>query len=224
VDALARQAEVLRHEGGVVVADREEGVHGSDLPADERERLRAVRLDQVLQEQVLPLQRAADGPAQAAAERAGQADEQRVGQHHDVVGRLRLQEVQELQDLLALEAVLALQHRDRQLAQHLRVDRDGAAGQGANDRGRVPDPVEHPRGLPEERHVLLQVHADAAEEHAVVADVGLVGDGGRVDRQQRYVVPAGDHLRGQRVVAEAAPAVHLAGAGGDGQDPHDRLA
>ena len=55
---------------------------------------------------------------------------------------------------------------------------------------------------------------------AIVADVALVGPRRRVDRRQHDVVAAREQLRGQRVVAQAAPAVHLPGAAGERQNPH----
>ena len=76
--------------------------------------------------------------------------------------------------------------------------------------------------LAEERDVLLQVDADAAEQHLLAADVGLVGIGRRVERQQRHVVAAAQQLDRQRVVARAGAAVHPRGAGGDRQDIHIR--
>ncbi len=79
--------------------------------------------------------------------------------------------------------------------------------------------LDHPRRHPsrrssrrgvcrKKRGVLLQVDADAAEEHVVLADVRLVGARRRVDRHQRDVVPAREQLGRQRVVAQAAAAIH----------------
>ncbi len=69
-------------------------------------------------------------------------------------------------------------------------------------------------------HVLLQVDADAAKQHAIAADVGFVGIGRRVERQQRDVVAARDQFDRERVVARATAAIHPRGAGGNGQDLH----
>ena len=66
------------------------------------------------------------------------------------------------------------EHRHRQVAEHLRIGRDRSAREAPITARRVPQPIEETRRLPEERHVLLQVDADAAEQHAVPADVGLV--------------------------------------------------
>ena len=68
--------------------------------------------------------------------------------------------------------------------------------------------------------VLVQVDADAAEEHAARADVALVGPRRRIERQERHGVAAGDELRRKRVVAEAASAIHPGGPCGNGEDPH----
>ena len=55
----------------------------------------------------------------------------------------------------------------------------------------------------------------------VFADVGFIGQGGGVDRQQDDVVSLAFELRRQRVVADATAAVHLRGAGGECQDLHN---
>ena len=49
----------------------------------------------------------------------------------------------------------------------------------------------------------------------------LVGARRRVDRHERHVVPARQQFRRQRVVAEAAAAIHPCRAGGDREDLHD---
>ena len=63
-------------------------------------------------------------------------------------------------------------------------------------------------------------HADPAEEDVAVADVRLVRPGGGVDGQQRDVVAAGHQLRGYGVVAQAGPAVHPARARRQVEEAH----
>jgi hypothetical protein len=53
--------------------------------------------------------------------------------------------------------------------------------------------------------------ADAPHQHVVAADVRFVGQGGRVDGLQHHVVPARQQLGRERVVTQAAAAVHLSG-------------
>ena len=89
-------------------------------------------------------------------------------------------------------------------------------------RGESSSRSSEPRHPPEQREPLLQVDADAAEQHLGLADVPLVGQRRRVERQQRHVVAAREQLDGQRVVAQAAAAIHPGGAGGDGQNLHRR--
>ena len=174
----AGQVQVARHVLGVEIADRDEARDGVPVRPDQAQRLRAVFRGKALQEEVLALQRAAHRPPQGADERRGEAEQQRVGQHDEVERRLPADPLHELHDLLALEAVLAPQHRHRHRAQEARIDAGhGSSGHRAQDRRSVPHPVEDGRGVPEQRHVLLQVDADPAEEHAVVAHVGLVGEG-----------------------------------------------
>src|SRR5687768_14099934 len=68
--------------------------------------------------------------------------------------------------------------------------------------------------------MLLQVDADAAEQHAIATDVRLVGRCRRVDRHERHVVAARDQLTRERVVAGTAAAEHPRSACGDLEDLH----
>src|SRR5262245_5627097 len=77
--------------------------------------------------------------------------------------------------------------------------------------------------MAKQRALLLQVYADPAEEHALPADVRLVGARGGIYRDQRDVLSPHQQFRGQRVVAQAAPAIHPGGASGNRQDAHGRL-
>ena len=88
------------------MADRHERVDVDARGADQIERLPAIRLAEAVEEQILALQRAADRHAQRAAERRGQPDQQRVRQVDDVEAPVRRQPLEQLVDLLALEAVL----------------------------------------------------------------------------------------------------------------------
>src|SRR5204863_8803246 len=108
-------------EGAVIAAGRREQIDFADLFADQRPGLALPRLDELFQEQILALQRAQDLRAQRRANRPGEADQQRERQDDDVRLRLRLQPVDQLVELLALQAVLALQHRHRHAAEELAV-------------------------------------------------------------------------------------------------------
>ena len=55
-----------------------------------------------------------------------------------------------------------------------------------------------------------------------LADVALVGARRRVDRHQDDVVTAGEQLGRQRVVAQAAAAIHRPRSARKRQDPHVR--
>src|SRR4026207_1763566 len=69
--------------------------------------------------------------------------------------------------------------------------------------------------------MLLEIDADTAEQHVAPADIGVVGEGWRVDGDQRRVVPASHQLDRQRVVAQTAAAIHPGGTGGDREDLHE---
>ena len=117
--------------------------------------------------------------------------------------------------------LVAAQHRDGHFAETLRVDFDLALRGQFDHPLRVPQAVDEPRRVSEERRMLLEKDADAAKHDVMLADVRLVGSCRRVDRRQHDVVPA-RHERGRkRVVAQAAPAVHLAGAAGKRQNPQE---
>ncbi len=173
---------------------------------------------EAVEEQVLALQRAADRRLQLAAKRRREAEQQRVRQVDDVEARLAAQPPEQLGDLLGLESALAAQHGDGHLAKALRIDLDLPLRRQPDHPGRVPQPIEDAWRMAEQRHLLLEEDADAAEEHLGAADVAFVGAGRRVDRRQQHVVAAGEQRRGERVVAQAAAAVHLAGAAGERED------
>src|SRR5580704_15718345 len=68
--------------------------------------------------------------------------------------------------------------------------------------------------------MLLEIDADAAEEHAIEADVVLVGRRRRVEREERDLMAAREQLDRQGVVAEATSAIHPRSARSDRQDSH----
>ncbi len=183
-------------------------------------RLGAIRLAESVEEQILTLQRATDRRPELALQRLGQTEQQRIRQVDDVELLFPDEPLEELADFLRLEPVLAAQHRDGHLAQALRIHLDLTLRREPDDPRRVPQAIEHPRRPSEERHLLLEKDADPAEEHLRLAHVPLVGAGRRVHRRQDDVVAAREQGGGQGVVPQAAPAVHLAGAARERQDPH----
>src|SRR4030095_11084375 len=106
------------------------------------------------------------------------------------------------------ESFLPPQHRHRQLAKAFGVDLDLALRCHPDDPFGIPAPIEQAWRVPEDRGVLLQEDAYSAEEHVTAADVALVGARRCVDRRENDVVPAREELRRERVVAEAAAAIH----------------
>src|SRR5215472_11434757 len=69
-------AQVARHESGIVIAYRNEGIHRIHLRADQVERLRAPRFTQSFEKQVLALQGTDNRAAQFFLERPRERDEQ----------------------------------------------------------------------------------------------------------------------------------------------------
>ena len=174
----------------------------------------------MFEEDVLPLQGAADRAADRLLERGRQRDQHGIGDVDHVRLRLRAQPVNELVELLPLMAVPALQNRYGQLAQLLRLRLHTALRDRAQQPRRLPQAVEQPGRAAKEAGVLLQVDADAAEEDPVLADAGLVGARGRVERHEEHIVPELSQGLREGVVADAASAVHAAGAGGNRNDAH----
>ena len=66
---------------------------------------------------------------------------------------------------LRLKPPFPPQHRDRHLAEALRIHLDLALRRQPDDPRRIPQPIEDARRMAEQRHLLLEEHADAAEEH-----------------------------------------------------------
>ena len=159
---------------------------------------------------------------QRAPERRRHRDEQRVRQVDDIGDRLVPGPVHELVELLAQLAAFPLQHGDRHLAEEPGIGGDAAAGERVDDPRRIPQPIEDARQPADDGRVLLQVHADAAEQHVPAADVLVIGQRRRVDRDQGHVVTPRHQLDGQRIVPEAAAAIHPCGTGCDRQDLHQR--
>jgi len=127
--------------------------------------------------------------------------------------------VDELRHFLVLEAVLALQRGEGEIREPIGIGRDREPAQEHHDRAGVEETIDEPRSPPEERYDLLQVNVDAAVEHALFAHVRLVGARRSVNRDQRHVVALPAELSRESVVAETAPAVHVRGSGGDGENP-----
>ena len=155
------------------------------------ERLLAVRLAEAVEKQILTLQRAADRRLQRALQRLGQPEQQRVRKVDDVELRLRPQPLEQLVDFLAPG------NRARRSASRPSCSPRlfgstliwrFVASLSAQDESHSS--IEKARRVPEQRRVLLEEHADAAEEDVLAADVLLVGAGRRVDRRQHDVVAA----------------------------------
>ena len=219
----ARDAEIPRHVGRVVVAHRHERIHRGQMRPDQRLGARSIRLEQTLDEDVLSLQGAVDRASQRLFQRTRDRDQHRVGDVQHVGTRLVRQPVHELVEFLALVAVRPLEHRHRQRPESGRAGLDAVAGDRAEQPGRLPEPVEQPGGLSKERQGLLEVDADPAEEHPPLTDVLLVGAGRGVERQQGHVVPSPAQRRRERVVAQATAAVHATRAGRHVGDFHESL-
>ena len=176
--------------------------------ADQVERLLFVRLADAIEKQILALQRATDGDVQRALQWFGKAKQQRVRQVDDVETRLRLQPVKQLDDLFPLEAAIALQHRNGQLAKALGIDLDLPFRRHLDHPLGIPEAIEHAWCMAKECGVLFEKNADAAEEDVILADVALVRSRRRIDRRQHHVVPARQQLSRKRVVAQATAAIH----------------
>ena len=91
------------------------------MAANEVYRLLPVRLDQPIEEQIFALQRADNRALQGAPKRPRQTNQHRVGQIDDVWTGFVGEPVEQLVKLLAQDAPLAFEHRDRHLAEQLGI-------------------------------------------------------------------------------------------------------
>ncbi len=223
MELLSIQAEIVRHEVGVVATEHDKTVHLAGHAANLGQRLLLVGLGKLLKEQIVPLQRHDDRHLEVLLDLVNAAGDQDVAQVHQVGLHVPLEPLDQPENFLALMAVLALQHRDRQLAQLLGSHLDAARGQTIDDPRAIEPAIEKPGQVTEQRIFLLQVDVDAAEKHLVDADVGLVGADRGVERHQRHVAAQASQRRGQRVVAHATAAEHAAAPRGEIGDFRQRL-
>src|SRR5205085_3059155 len=126
---------------------------------------------------------------------SSQADEQRIWKNHDIRQRLRAHPFEQLVKFFALASVLTAQHRDSQLTQMPRADGNGAACSGLQGRVGVPETVHPRRREPQRRKMLLEINTDAAEKYFFAADVRLVRQRRRIERDENHVVSLGHQLR-----------------------------
>ena len=156
---LRGDSEQPRHRWHVIVADGKKSIDLVHLLPDQVDCLLAIRLDETVQEQIFPLQRAGDRPLQRLPQWPGQADEQRVRQIHDVRHRFIREPLEQLVEFLSKHAAIAFEHRYRQVAQELRIGGERTAGKRADDRRRVEKAIDgmsdEPRHPAEQRNALL---------------------------------------------------------------------
>ena len=181
-------------------------------------------LGQIVQKEVLALDVDENRHPQFLFEASHEPEEHRVGDVDDIGLEVCRQPGDELLELLGLRPLLSLEDRQRQGPELAGV---GRAGKTLRDPGQKPrpveDPVKRPRRVTKESALLLQVDVEGAVENPRAADALLVGSHRRVGRQQRHLVAQLSEGRRQRVVVDAATAIHAGSAGSDVGDSHERL-
>ena len=85
---VVRNPQIVRHEPGIVIADRHEPVHVPHLFPNQSHRLAPIGLFKPFQEKILTLQRTEDRPLDGALQWTGQSDQEGVGEVDDVRNRL----------------------------------------------------------------------------------------------------------------------------------------
>ncbi len=188
--------EVVSHKPPVIVTHRNKRVYVLYALFNQLERSRLVPLLQTLEKKILALKSAKHRAVQRLFDRRSQSDEERVGKVDDVGRGLALEPVEEFLQFLTMDALFALEYGDGELSEKGRVGRYGKARRGFDDEGRIPEAIEQSWCLAEDRHELLKIDAHPAEEDSALADVGLVGESRRVERQQNNVVAQSLELRG----------------------------
>ena len=176
------------------------------------------RFDQFVEKDVVALEGHEHGHAELSFQRGDGAAYEEVGEADEVGLRHIAQPRDEATHFLALIAVLPFHHREGERSEFLGADGEGARGD-ALDEARVVEPaVEEGGKVAEERNLLLEVDIDPAEEDLVDGAILLVDADGGVERQQGDIPPERGEAGGESVVAQAATAIHAAGAGGEVDD------
>ena len=210
----------LLHVAGAVPAHGSESVHPSDLPAHRFQSLASVGLRQSVEEQVFPLEGAANGSLKRGSKRLGQSDQQGVGQVDDVGRGFPLQPGDQLEQLFFLKAALPLKHGQGQGSQLTGVGLDPQPREELQHGSGVPNPVEQPGSFPKQGVELLEIDAQAAEKHPPLTHIGFVGQGRGINGQEGDLVAQLGQLRGQGIVSQATAAVHAGCACGNRENLH----
>ena len=175
VEAAPLHLEVARHEVGGVPAGGYETLRvGGALP-QQAEGFRPERLDEPLEEDLLPLHRAQHRDSEDALQPPGKAEEETVGQQHDIRPEVGAQPPDETFELAPLVALRAAEHGHGEGPEVAGLRRSREARHPFQQGGAPEGPVDEPGHAPEGRQLLLEKDPDAAVEHLLHADVRLVG-------------------------------------------------
>ena len=215
------ETESLRHEFAKIAARCDEQIHVTRARGERPPHLAAHRLGHRVEKRVLALPRANHARAQLVPQTPREADEHRVRQADHVGLRLRPQPREQLFQLTRLIALLAAQHRERQVADLRRARFRRTTRREFQERGRRQQIVQPLRRAPKRWENLLEVNLDPVEKNRRRrALIFLVERHRQIQRHQQRRVPLPAQLRDEGVVAETIPAIHAARAGGELDDVH----
>ncbi len=223
-EALGRQPEPLGHDAGKEAARRHKQVHVVGAFRQQFPRFGAVPGRQGIQEGILAGEQADHRRAHPLPQAAGQTQEEQVGKHDVVRLGTGLEPGHQLLQFTGLVAVLAVQHREGQIADLGRAGFGGQPAHPAQQPGLGQQTVQPGRHRAQQRPLLGEVHVDPAEENRRPPAGGrFVQLDRQVQRHQERVVSLATPLTHQRVVPYAVAAVGTAGAGSDLNEVHGRV-
>src|SRR4030095_4533785 len=116
--------EIPAHPLCVEIAHRKKAIDKLDVLSDQFDGFGSIGLSKSIDEQILTLQRAVERQVQSAFDRTRQRNQKTIWKIYYVGARFGLEPLDQIVELFSLESIFALQHRDRQFRQRLRIDRD----------------------------------------------------------------------------------------------------
>ena len=216
------ESEVANHVITVVVAVDDEPVEVGSQIVDRLDRLAAIRLDQIFQEDVIALENTHQRDVDLFPDRAGSSRQQSIGEADDIGLERRAEGVSKFQDVSAVRTVFALEHVECHCSQLSGVGADTEAGCQTQGPGPVDPAGQGSRQTAEQAAAVCQVDTDPTEIDFGGTDILFVDSNRRVCGDQADVGPLVDQRAGPGGVVHARTAEHPGPAGGDDGDVHGR--
>ena len=213
VDAVGGEVQTRAHQVGEVTADGDETVHVGATLGEQLPGLGAIRFGEAVEKGVFTLHRGDERSTEFFFQAARHAGEEGVGEADNIELRLGAEPVEKTVEF----GRCAGEHGDGGFAEVLGGGHVGEAGTKPEHGGGTESTVKPAR----DAEFSFKEDADAAEEDRRGAGFEwCLGDNRQVERHHEDVVAASAEGMDERVVAKAAAAVVIAGAGGELEDAH----